>query len=99
MLLGHRRMKFARSAGVAPTSWDLESQAHRFEYQDRIEKLLAFTSKVHCIVDKYEKRLLQWRRTSSCNARLVEMALPAGLEPANIFVRSEAVFLLAYGSI
>lgn len=30
----------ARSAGVAPTSWDLESQAHRYEYQDRIEKLV-----------------------------------------------------------
>ena len=29
----------------------------------------------------------------------IEMALPAGLEPANIFVRSEAVFRLAYGSI
>ena len=30
----------ARSAGVAPTSWDLESQAHRYEYQDRIENWL-----------------------------------------------------------
>lgn len=29
----------------------------------------------------------------------IEMALSAGLEPANIFVRSEANFLLAYGSI
>ena len=29
----------------------------------------------------------------------IEMALPAGLEPANIFVRSKAVFRLAYGSL
>ena len=36
MLLGHRR-KNSRSAGVAPTSSDLESEAHRYEYQDRIE--------------------------------------------------------------
>ena len=27
----------SRSAGVAPTSSDLESEAHRYEYQDRIE--------------------------------------------------------------
>ena len=39
MLLGHRR-KNSRSAGVAPTSSDLESEAHRFEYQDRIENQL-----------------------------------------------------------
>ena len=39
MLLGHRR-KNSRSAGVAPTSSDLESEAHRYEYQDRNENQL-----------------------------------------------------------
>lgn len=32
--------KIARSAGVAPTSRDLESRAHRFEYHDRRNSLL-----------------------------------------------------------
>ncbi len=29
----------ARSGGVEPPSSDLESEAHRHEYQDRIERL------------------------------------------------------------